>query len=169
MRKSGDIIFELLSDRLGKEFVENARSSMELFTSWQAIVSRVWPSGEEEKTDDVPAVAAHSRIRELEHGVLLVEADHPGWIQILQTKQAELLLAVQRRCPDLDIRGIAFILSREPLPLPPKAFSEKQVQHESPKPPDASPQKPAFSAPVNEDFLEALKNLEKSVNERNGF
>jgi hypothetical protein len=47
--------------------------------------------------------------------VLIVEADHPGWIQILQTKQAELLLAVQRQCPRLDIRGIAFRLSRKEL------------------------------------------------------
>jgi hypothetical protein len=44
--------------------------------------------------------------------VLLIEADHPGWIQILQTRQNELLTVAKRRFPDLDIRGIAFRLSR---------------------------------------------------------
>ena len=60
------------------------------------------------------AAALHSRIHELQKGVLLVEADHPGWIQILQTGQAELLLSVQRRYPELEVREIAFRLSREP-------------------------------------------------------
>jgi hypothetical protein len=52
---------------------------------------------------------------ELERHVLLIEADHPGWIQILQTKQRELLSQFQRRFPDLAITGISFRLSRGPV------------------------------------------------------
>jgi hypothetical protein len=44
----------------------------------------------------------------------LVEADHPGWIQILQTKQKPLLEAVRRGFPELAINGISFRLSRNP-------------------------------------------------------
>ena len=119
MRKAGDIISSLLEERFGKGFLETARSSAELFTSWEKIVSEVWPRAvdpdsprEDQGLEDIPAVAAHSQIRELERGILLVEADHPGWIQILQIKQAELLKAVQRRSPEMDVRGIAFTLSR---------------------------------------------------------
>ena len=96
--------------------METAHSTNGLFSSWSQIVAKVWPrsfDADEQKAQDVPAAAVHSRIRELERGVLLVEADHPGWIQILQTKQRELLSAVQRRYPELNIRGIAFRLSRE--------------------------------------------------------
>ena len=109
MRKAGDILTSLFKDHFGQNFLETARSNAELFTSWEKIVYEVWQS------EDIPAAAIHSRIRELERGILLVEADHPGWIQILQIKQAELLKAVQRNCPELDVRGIAFMLSREPL------------------------------------------------------
>jgi predicted nucleic acid-binding Zn ribbon protein len=112
MRKAGDIISGLFKQRFGEGFMENARSSAELFNSWEKTVCQVWQRGENQKSEDIPAAAVHSRIKELERGVLLVEADHPGWIQILQTRQAELLLAIQRRCPGLDIRGIAFRLSR---------------------------------------------------------
>ena len=112
MRKAGDILTALFQNSLGSEFIENARSSASLFSSWQKIVAEVWPSGTGGSKDDIPAAAAHSKIRELEKGLLLVEADHPGWIQILQTKQSELLSAVQRRYPELNIRGIAFRLER---------------------------------------------------------
>jgi predicted nucleic acid-binding Zn ribbon protein len=113
MRKAGEIISLLFKQRFGVDFVDNARSSSELFNSWEKIVCQVWPLGDGQKKEDIPAAAVHSRIKELERGVLIVEADHPGWIQILQTKQAELLQAIQSRCPNQDIRGIAFRLSKE--------------------------------------------------------
>ena len=120
MRKAGDIITALFKENFGDGFMETARSTAGLFSSWTQLVTEAWsPAGrtctgqnKETEPEDIPAAAVHSRIRELERGVLLVEADHPGWIQILQTKQAELLAAVQRKYPDLDIRAIAFRLSR---------------------------------------------------------
>jgi predicted nucleic acid-binding Zn ribbon protein len=113
MRKAGEVISFLFKQHFGEKFMDNARSGTELFNSWEKTVCQVWPRGENQENEDIPAAAVHSRIRELERGVLIVEADHPGWIQILQTKQAELLQAVQRYCPKLDIRGIAFRLGRK--------------------------------------------------------
>jgi len=119
MRKAGDIISELFREKFGVEFMENARSTAGLFSSWTQVVAEVWSRtdirAEKDSSEEVPPAAIHSRIRELEKGVLLVEADHPGWVQILQTKQTALLSAVQRRYPDLGIKAIAFRLSREPL------------------------------------------------------
>jgi len=116
MRKAGEIISFLFKQRFDKDFVDNAKSSSELFNSWEKIVCQVWPHGDVQINEDTPAAAVHSRIKELERGVLIVEADHPGWIQILQTKQVELLQAIQNKCPKLNIRGIAFRLSRETFP-----------------------------------------------------
>ena len=119
MKKAGDIISALLSEKFGPEFMNTARLTNGLFSSWLNIVKEVWPQSNQDNSDgpdfeDIPAAAVHSRIRELERGILLIEADHPGWIQILQTKQSDLLSAVQRRYSELNIRGIAFRLSREP-------------------------------------------------------
>ena len=120
MKKAGDIVAALFRDQFGPGFLETARSTADLFSSWTRVVAGVWPrpAGADEENaewpDDIPAAAVHSRIAELERGVLLVEADHPGWIQILQTKQVELLSAVQRRHPEQEIRAIAFRLSRKP-------------------------------------------------------
>ena len=113
VKKAGDIVNAWFSVQYGPGFMETARSSAGLFSSWNDVVAEVWPAGLDQRKDDIPAAASHSRIGELEQGMLLVEADHPGWIQILQTKQHELLSVVQRRYPQLGIRGIAFRLSRE--------------------------------------------------------
>ena len=114
MRRAGDIISDLFRNQFGPDFMDSAVATAGLFSSWKRIVSDLWPRAADQGMDDIPAVAVHSQIRDLERGLLLVEADHPGWIQILQTKQRELLSAVQRRYPELGIRGIAFRLSREP-------------------------------------------------------
>ena len=108
MKKASDIISDLFSKNFGKEFMEAGRSTSVLFSSWPQIVMEAWSRA------DIPPAAAHSRIRELQQGRLLVEADHPGWIQILKTKQAQLLEIAKHRHPELDIRGIDFRLSREP-------------------------------------------------------
>ncbi|MCL2374236.1 MAG: DUF721 domain-containing protein [Treponema sp.] len=117
MRKAGDIISEIFQEKFGMQLMENARSTAGLFSSWASVVTEAWSRTEREialRSKDTPAAAVHSRIRELERGLLLVEADHPGWIQLLKTKQADILSVVQRRYPELDIQAIAFRLSREP-------------------------------------------------------
>jgi hypothetical protein len=97
MKKAG----ELLSSFFDEETLNKAKGVSRLFSSWASVVAAY----------RVPAAAAHSRIVEVERHILFVEADHPGWIQILQTKQREFLHEFQRRFPDLVITGIAFRLS----------------------------------------------------------
>jgi len=162
VRKVGEIISGLFKQRFGEDFMENARLNAELFNSWEKTVCQVWPRGEDQKSEDVPAAAVHSRVKELERGVLFVEADHPGWIQILQTRQAELLLAIQRRCPKLNIRGIAFRLSREPgreEPAEARATEEAAAETNS----------KSQGTQRDEEFYSALKGLEESIMKRNSL
>ena len=114
MRKAGDIISEIFRERFGSNFFETARSTADVFSSWNEIVAEIWPNAGEQGKDGMPAAASCSSVKSLERGMLIVEADHPGCIQILQTGQASLLSSVQRRYPELDIKGIAFRLSRKP-------------------------------------------------------
>jgi predicted nucleic acid-binding Zn ribbon protein len=100
MKRAG----ELLESFFDQQTLSVARDCSALFSSWQSIAG--------------DTLAAHSRIRELEHSVILVEADHPGWIQILQIKEKDLLDALCRRFPDRHITGISFRLSREPPKFP---------------------------------------------------
>jgi hypothetical protein len=102
MEKAGD----LLSSFFNEELLKTARGYSALFSSWKPLVKEQFGPKMGDK------LAAHSRIKELERFILRIETDHPGWIQILQTKQHLLLEAFRRRFPSLNIRGLSFRLSR---------------------------------------------------------
>jgi predicted nucleic acid-binding Zn ribbon protein len=102
MRKAGDI----LSAFFDESSLKKAKNYGELFSSdlWSSLLEGVG------LTQGIP----HTKIVELEKTVLQVEADHPGWIQLLQTKQKILLKSIQRRFPEITLTGISFRLSRCP-------------------------------------------------------
>lgn len=58
-------------------------------------------------------LAAHSRVVDVDKGILIVEAEHPGWIQLLQLDQSRILEATARRFPELALRAIMFRLRRD--------------------------------------------------------
>ncbi|MDR0707870.1 MAG: DUF721 domain-containing protein [Treponema sp.] len=99
MKKAGDLLPVFFDEYTGGR---NARSISKVFTSWAAVA----------RERRIPAAVDHAQIVELERNIVLIEADHPGWIQILQTKQHELLESFQRRFPELTINGVSFRLSR---------------------------------------------------------
>ena len=95
---------ELLSAFFDENMVKKAQGYTDLYRSWTRITDAC----------GVASAGAHSRIFELERAVLLVETDHPGWIQILQTRQKQLLAAVQAGFPALHILNISFFYSKDP-------------------------------------------------------
>jgi len=87
----------LLAAFFDEEKLRRGGRYAQFFESWKAVV------GEH--------LASHSRVVDLDKGILIVEAEHPGWIQLLQLRQTQALNALTRRFPDLPLRGIAFRLS----------------------------------------------------------
>jgi hypothetical protein len=114
VKRAGDLLSSLFNGQFDTKSMETGRVSANLFTTWAAITAET----------KISAAADHSRIRDLEHGILVIEAEHPGWVQLLQTKQAQLLHLVQKRYPELEIRGLSFCLSRE-------SISRPSVEHTS--------------------------------------
>jgi hypothetical protein len=161
MKKAGD----LLSIIIDENTLHQAQGYSKLVCSWARIT----------QSHGISAAADHSRIRELERNILLVEADHPGWIQILQMKGHKLLEDLQCQFPDLNITGISFRLSREP-PLPGKdaqgdAGSEESAPDISAAPlPEETPEtegKSGYEGITDENLRESLKNLEKNIAAKN--
>jgi hypothetical protein len=171
MRKAGDILSSLFNEKFDPVFLHKAKTTAGLFSSWAAITGEA----------GIASTASHSVISELERGILLIETEHPGWRQILQTKQSQLLEIVQRRYPELEIRGIAFRLSREPHIFFTAAEAASASAAETPglnsaglpdpaessaaaKPAAVSPQ----TDPAAEEIYNSLKKqLEESIKRRN--
>jgi len=87
----------LLSAFFDGEKLRRGERYSDFFSSWPSFVG--------------PRLASHTRVIDVDKGLLVVEAEHPGWIQLLQLRQTEVLEAVSRKFPELGLRGIAFRLS----------------------------------------------------------
>jgi predicted nucleic acid-binding Zn ribbon protein len=98
MKRAGDVLSAIFDERL----MNKAKSYSAFFAFWAEAVQK----------NGIAAAADHSRIKELDQGILLIETDHPGWKQILQTKQGRLLNDFRRRFPELEISAISLMLSR---------------------------------------------------------
>lgn len=88
----------ILASYLDPETFGKGNSFSTLHTSWQKI------AGER--------LAAHTRPVDVEKHVLIVEAEHPGWIQLLQLSQNKILVASRAAYPELEIHSIAFRLEK---------------------------------------------------------
>ena len=73
---AADMITSLFSN-LDKKTLDQ---SGKLIDTWKKVVSKMRSSSR----DYGEQLCAHTNPVQFEKGVLLVEADHPGWIQILQ-------------------------------------------------------------------------------------
>ena len=93
MKKAGDLL---------KDFFDNIslrrKEGETVFSSWDKIAGS--------------DIAGHSRITDLKKNVLTVEADHPGWIQLINLKKRQILEKVNEKFPDKEISEIRVILRK---------------------------------------------------------
>jgi predicted nucleic acid-binding Zn ribbon protein len=94
-RKASEIIGTILSP----DVAAKAGSWSRFFGSWERA------AGER--------LSAHSRPVDVRNGIVIVEADHPGWVQLLQLDQKRILDAIKRSFPELEITGIAFKTAKD--------------------------------------------------------
>ena len=85
-RQAGDILKELFASMKITERKET------LFDVWPDLV------GEE--------AAEHLKIQDIKGKMLILEADHPGWIQVAQLRKNEFLAKIKERFPDKYINNI---------------------------------------------------------------
>jgi hypothetical protein len=147
MKKAGD----LLQNFLDENIMNKAKEYSGIFSSWAAI------AGDQ--------CAAHSRISDLKGTLLIVEADHPGWVQILQTRQAELLKSIQKRNSKLTITGISFRLAKESNKT---QYQSLQQTQNIPEMEEENSQNHIditnlYDKIDDKDFKESLKKLEESI------
>ena len=89
-RQAGDILKELFSS------MKISKREETIFDVWPDLV------GEE--------AAEHLKIQDIKGKTLLLEADHPGWIQVARLRKNEFLEKIKRRFPDKYIDNIKISL-----------------------------------------------------------
>lgn len=92
--RAGDIIksiFEKITPAKGEKYHE---------------FSSVWTEIVDEE------LAFHVKPEDISNGVLLLRADHPGWIQKIKMKERDILSSVNGRYPELEIKKIKISVSK---------------------------------------------------------
>jgi len=158
MKKAGDLLSSFFDERT----LATASGYSELFSAWRMLVGE--------------RIAAHSRIVELEHEMLIVEADHPGWIQVLQIKQADILSNARKRFPELSIHGISLKLAKSGsfpevnlnVDIKSPTGDENIIEESISEKNNNLETNSVFDRIDDESFKETLKRLEKGIQERSG-
>jgi len=139
MKTAGSILSALFDEG----FIKKAQGYSKFFDSWKDITEK----------NGIPAAADHSRIKDLDKGIVYIEMDHPGWKQILQTKQTKFLNDFKIRFPQLEISGIALMLQNE--------ITQEDL---SPRHEDTSTEKESIATEI-ENPVEKRKGIEEIKDE----
>ena len=100
----------------------NIDSANEICSVWKKVVSGVhsFKHDAEDSDQRMPLgerLAGNTRVIDLKNGVLLVEADHSGWIQYLRMYQNFILKGLKMNLPNLKITNLAFRVAGEKVSL----------------------------------------------------
>jgi len=88
VRSIGDILKQYMRERGWLE----GNPYEPLFKEWRKI------AGE--------GIASHARLVDVHNGILLVEVDHPGWLQMVQMKSVALIAAARTIAPLAVVEGL---------------------------------------------------------------
>lgn len=55
----------------------------------------------------------HSRIIDIQNGAMLIELDHPGWMQLFETYHSYILKGIAFRMPELKVTSLTYRLKRK--------------------------------------------------------
>ena len=95
MKRAGN----LLSAFFERNNIQDTRGYVDFFQSWDKIVG--------------VDLAAHSDAVDIRNGALIIEVDHPGWMQRLHMQRERILKTLQSKYPGLGIRNLHFTLVEE--------------------------------------------------------
>ena len=87
--------------------------SNKILNAWDKTLSKIKRSqnlDKEKNIDYGEFLKAHTELIDLKDGVLIVEADHSSWLQLLQIYSKFLLNGLQKEAPELEIKMLSFRL-----------------------------------------------------------
>lgn len=87
-----------------------ANTANSVSTAWYDTVSsiRSFNTDVTQKVQLGNQLADHSNVIDLKNGILIVETDHPGRLQMLQMHKRYILEGLRRRVPNLEIKNISY-------------------------------------------------------------
>ena len=108
--------------------LEKSKESLNVLNMWKRVLLKIKSSA---NPNEGKNLAEHTRVIDLKNGILLVEADHPGWIELLQLHKKFILKGMSDAFPSLKISTMAYKLKGQKAELfntDKNAYSDKLVR-----------------------------------------
>lgn len=107
---NGEIVSfgQIISSAFENIKIENAENSITVYNEWKNILCRI--KSKSDNSSEGMNLASHSRVIDIKNGLLIAEADHPGWIELLQLHKKYILNGLHMKFPELNIKNIVFRL-----------------------------------------------------------
>jgi len=103
IRSFGDIINSSFKN-ISKADYNNSNS---LLSIWEKVLLRIRSNI---NPNEGRNLASHSRVVDFKNGILLVEADHPGWIELLQLHKRYIINGLNMENRAVKVESLAFKL-----------------------------------------------------------
>ena len=143
MDKAGDLLKQVFENF---DIGEQGETYIKFFSSWTKIVGF--------------DLASHTNVSDIRNGSIIVEVDHPGWMQLLQMKQKSVLFKVKKNFPDLEIKTMTIKLVKK---NDWKRISKNKTENES-KPESSVDTEINKKMEINDEKLSgALKRLKLEI------
>lgn len=113
MQRIGELLKAFLSSRL----THDGERVVELVAAWHEMAG---------------TASAHVRVRDVRSGIVVLEADHPGWGQLMGMRKPSILKVLRERFPEMDLKDIRVVVgSGAPAADRPAAPAESHPQGET--------------------------------------
>jgi hypothetical protein len=100
MRKINEILDKIL--QINNISLEN--NDREEGNPWEKILTQVFKNSEN--------IAKQTKIKEIKNATLVIEVDHPGWLQLLKANEKEILVLTQKYFLNENIKAMDFLIVR---------------------------------------------------------
>ncbi len=115
-----------LSQTINKAFdnihIEEMKKANTIFDTWRSILLKIRSNT---NPNEGRKLADHSRILDLKNGILTVEVDHPGWMELLQLHKKFILKGFSFAKPKVEVYNIVFRISGTQEPFSKEVSNEK--------------------------------------------
>ncbi len=146
MRKVDDLL-QIFLDRIGRS---DGAPYVGLFRGWRQIVG--------------DQIADHAEPVDIRGSALIVEADHPGWVQMVMMSQSRILEQLKQHYPELAITGLHIRVAGD------RAAVQAEVapraggtQDRVPPPPPSADETQALDRIDDTDLRDVLERLREAL------
>ena len=117
------------------------KKSNDIINIWEKVLLRIKSNS---NPNEGRNLATHSRVIDFKNGILLVEVDHPGWIELLQLHKKYIITGLNMENKLVKVESLAFKLKGKQGNLfdpDEHKYSEEEVRNEIQKRTDAEEKK----------------------------